>query len=192
MSVGRTSVRGGRGSRSGVGMVRNMAGLFREYMALEHRRESDDGMSVADYQRWMDLKRTLNRHFQPELTKRNADRRDSIRVPVKLRLSFSSLGAIRQCLMTNVSRGGVFVSTATPLPLGTKIRLWIQVGDSGEEIEVEGEVASHNAGPGLLSDETGMGVRFVHLSEEQAKAVDNLYEHNLMRVIQDDPDDQAS
>jgi len=34
--------------------------------------------------------------------------------------------------MTNVSRGGVFVSTGSPLPLGTKIKLWIKVDETGE------------------------------------------------------------
>ena len=165
-------------------MVRNMAGLFREFMALERRQASDDGFSMSDYQRWMDLKRILNRHFQPGLKERHADRRESIRVPVKLRLGFDSYGDMRECLMTNLSRGGLFISTASPLPLGSKLRLWIKVGESGDEVDLEGEVASHNSGPGLLTEECGMGVKFVRLSEEQEKAVENLFERSLRQAIE--------
>lgn len=165
-------------------MTPNMPAVFREYMNLERLRSSSEGISVAEYQRWMSLKRILNRHFQPDLLDHHNDRRDSVRVPARLRVGFETYGEIRDSLMTNLSRRGVFIATTDPLPLGSKMQVWIRIEESGQEVEVEGEVASNNSGPGLLSDELGMGIKFVHMTEEQEKAVDNLYERSLRRAIE--------
>lgn len=166
-------------------MVRNMPAVFREYMALERRRESAEGISIAEYQRWMQLKGVLNRHFQPGVLQPHSDRRESVRVPIRLNLGFQSYGEIRETLMSNLSRGGIFIATNAPLPLGSKLRVWIRIEESAQEIDVQGEVTSHNSGPGLLSEELGMGVKFVHMSPEQEKAVDNLYERSLRRAVED-------
>ena len=165
-------------------MVRNMPGIFREYMLLERRRTAADGMSISDFQRWRHLKRLLNRHFQPGVQDSHADRRGSIRIPLMLRMGFQSYGEIRETLMTNLSRGGIFIATEDPLPLGSTLRVWIRIGESAQEVDVEGEVASHNSGPGLLSEELGMGVKFIHMTPEQEKIVDNLYERSLRRAIE--------
>ena len=86
--------------------------------------------------------------------------------------------------MVNVSRGGLFIATSEPLPMGTILRLQIRIEESSEILDVTGEVASHNAGPGLMTEELGMGVRFVRLTPEEEKAVDNLYERSLRRAIE--------
>ncbi len=164
-------------------MVTNMPALFREYMVLERQRASSEGISASESQRWRQLKRLLNRHFQPDLPDETADQRDSVRVPARLRIGFETYGEIRECLMSNLSRGGVFIATSEPLPMGTVLTLWIRIEESDQEISLEGEVSSHNAGPGLLSEEIGMGIRFIRLSEEQEKAVENLYEHTLLRAL---------
>lgn len=164
-------------------MPPNMAAAFREYMALERRRSSEEGISVAEYQRWLQLKRMLNRHFQPGVHDAHEDRRDSVRVPARLRVGFQSYGEIRESLMTNFSRGGVFISTADPLPLGAKLNLRISITETADVIDVRGEVASHNTGPGLTSEEFGMGIKFIHLSEDEAKAIDELYERSLRQAI---------
>jgi len=164
-------------------MPSNMPARLREYMALERRRAGDDGISISEYQRWTQLKRMLNSHFQPGVHDSRSDRRDSVRVPVRLRIGFDSYGEIRESLMTNVSRGGVFISTPEPLPLGAKLRLRIRIEETDQVLDLQGEVASLNSGPGLMTEELGMGIKFIRLSEEEEKAVDNLYERSLRRAL---------
>ena len=106
-----------------------------------------------------------------------------MRVPVRLRMGFESYGEIRESLMTNLSRGGLFIATPSPLPLGSTLQLRIRIEESEQEIEIEGEVASLNSGPGLLEEELGMGVKFVRLDEEQTKAVDDLYERASRKAL---------
>lgn len=165
-------------------MLLNLPAAFREYMALERRRASDEGITVSDWQRWVQLKRILDRQFHAELNDPSSDRReDSVRVPTRLRVGFESYGEIRESLMTNVSRGGLFITTPDPLPLGTKIRVQIRIEEAGDVIDVQGEVAWQNSGPGLVSEELGMGIQFVRLTPEEEKAVDNLYEQSLRKAI---------
>ncbi len=163
--------------------MRNMPAIFREFMALDRRRASPEGLSMAEFKRWSDLKRMLSRHFQPGVQDLKEDRRSSLRVPLRLRMGFESYGEIRESLMTNLSRGGLFIATPNPLPLGSTLHLRIRIEESQQEVEVEGEVASLNTGPGLLDEELGMGVKFIRLSEEQAKAVSDLYERSLRRAL---------
>ena len=67
-------------------MPSNMPARLREYMTLERRRTGDEGISVAEYQRWIQLKRMFNRHFQPGVQDSQSDRRESVRVPTCLRV----------------------------------------------------------------------------------------------------------
>ncbi len=164
-------------------MPQNMTATFREYMSLERRRSSEQEISIAEYQRWLQLKRILNRHLQPGVLDAHEDRRESVRIPSRLRVGFQSSGNIRESLMTNFSRGGVFVATPEPLSMHSLLELRLSLEESGKELDVQGEVASLNTGPGLTSEEFGMGIRFVRLTEAQAKAIDEMYELSLRQAI---------
>ena len=154
--------------------MENMLSVFREYARLERMRE-DAGLSVDQLERWTRLKRILAGHFRPGIEREYADKQSSLRVPSQLRVTFESYGNLRRCLMTNISRGGMFVSTPDPLPIGTPFKLQIHVEDTGETHELTGEVASVNMAADLRSEEHGMGIRFCNLSEDDQRLVDRLY-----------------
>ena len=161
--------------------MKDLQATFREYMLLERQRANSE-LSVPELQRWTELKKMLNRKIQPELEDHHADRRESIRAPVNLKVSFESYGEVSRALMTNLSRGGLFISTSTPLEIATPIHLRVQVKGAKAELEVSGEVVSINVG-GSGSAEPGMGVRFGELTPEQQKGVDELYEHCMQSVF---------
>ena len=150
-------------------------GRFLEYARLDRKR-AREGLTVAELDRWSALRRQLNRHFCPGLADELADQRQSVRVPTCLRCSFDSFGSFERALITNLSRGGVFIETAAPLPIGTKLRLSIVVAGSGAEIEVSGVVVSRNVGPRYEIGKVGMGVRFSEATPEIVKKIYALYE----------------
>jgi uncharacterized protein (TIGR02266 family) len=152
--------------------------LFREYVRLDRRRR-EDGLSAAELARWNELKRRLNATFSPPDRPEHEERRESVRVPVRLRMHFETAGQLRRCLLTNLSRGGVFVCTPSPPPIGTQLVLRIEVDEGGLEIEVAGEVVSSNVGPDLTHRQRGMGVRFVDPSPAAQAVLDRLYESAL-------------
>lgn len=161
--------------------------LFREFAALDRRRLRDS-LSIAEHERWLGLKRRLNLHFQPDLPTQHAEDRGSVRVPTRLALRYRGFGAIRDSLMTNLSRGGLFIATADPLPIGARLSLDILVSSDDRPpsdlgFRVAAEVISHDTGADLCGRRRGMGVRFVEVDEVQRKAIDDLYERAAARAV---------
>jgi uncharacterized protein (TIGR02266 family) len=156
----------------------DIASRFREYIRLERKRDTE-GLSPAELDRWNTLKRLLNKRFSPGLSDEAADRRRSVRVPTRLTVTFRDEQELRSSLMTNLSRGGVFISTERPAEIGTVLELRIDLTHSGETIDVPAEVVSVNVGPEMRTSRPGMGVRFRPTSEEMQKKLDQLYEYEL-------------
>lgn len=71
----------------------------------------------------------------------------------------------RKGYTTNISTGGMFVATGTPVRSGVRLR--IEVGEEGEGFAVEGRVAhSRRVAPELRKlGVAGMGIRFVTVAE---------------------------
>jgi uncharacterized protein (TIGR02266 family) len=152
----------------------NLPAVFREYKRLERIRD-EQGFSLKDLERWTLLKRILSEHFRPGLGREIADKQASLRVPVRLRVAFGDRGALRECLMTNISRGGVFIATDDPLPIGTSLQLRIHVGESERTLEIAGEIVTVNTGADMKSSERGMGITFTTRSEADESLVKELY-----------------
>ena len=168
----------------------DMPGLLRAFLALDKRRKAG-GLSPADMSRWSDLKSALNRHFEPDVKEKHAESRETVRVPLDLNVNFESRGEIRKCLMKNLSAGGLFVATETPLPIGTPFNVHIRIERTGEVIELPGEVVSVGVSANLAEEQHGMGIRFVHLTEEQIQQVTEFSEKAMKKAIES-PGDAAS
>ena len=159
-----------------------MPGLLRAYLALDKRRKAD-GLSPTEMARWSQLKTALSRHFEPSIEEEHARSRESLRVPLDLNVNFESRGEVRKCLMKNLSTGGIFVATESPLPLGTPFNVRIRIEKTGEEIELPGEVVSVGASADLAEEKHGMGIRFVNLDEAQLEQVAELSEQAMKKAI---------
>ncbi|MFT4705346.1 MAG: hypothetical protein ACI81R_003054 [Bradymonadia bacterium] len=73
--------------------------------------------------------------------------------------------------VTNISRGGVFIRSRSPLPVGTCVNLYFSVIlDDFETIEGEGEVM-RVIGEG---EGAGMGVRFMELTPRSAEIIEEI------------------
>jgi uncharacterized protein (TIGR02266 family) len=148
---------------------------FREYARLDRQRR-ESGLSIQELQRWQALKRFLSIHFAPDHPEKVDDLRDSVRVPTRLEVSFAADREVARCIMTNVSRGGVFVQTEHPLELKTVFTLVIHVESPRREIAVPVEVVSVGIGPAFARDKRGMGLRFLEMTPEVEKQLRELYE----------------
>lgn len=161
----------------------DMPGLLRAFLALDKRRK-EGGLSPADMSRWSDLKSALNRHFEPGVKAQHAQKRESVRVPLDLNVNFESRGEVRKCLMKNLSAGGIFVATESPLPIGTPFNVRIRIERTGEEIELPGEVVSVGVSANLAEEQHGMGIRFVHLTEAQTQLLEEFSEEAMKKAIE--------
>jgi uncharacterized protein (TIGR02266 family) len=82
---------------------------------------------------------------------------------------FDSFDQFVREYVTNISRSGVFIKTATPLPVGSQVDLkFTVVMDGIETIEGEGEVVRVEQNP------SGMGVVFRKLGHYSQRLVERL------------------
>lgn len=98
------------------------------------------------------------------------DLRDSPRLTVNH--EFDGIEAFVTEYVTNISRSGVFIRSASPLPVGTRVNLKFTILlDEIESVEGVGEVVRSQAGPGKTS---GMGVVFVELTPESERLIERV------------------
>lgn len=150
-------------------------------MSLERRRAG--GLSPHELERWTDLRKRLDRDFGELDAPGSVLRRATPRIPTSLEVRFENLGQLGSVLMSNMSRGGIFVSTESPPAIGTELKLRIKVAAPPREIVLCGEVASWHVGPGFEVGKRGMGIRFKDLNAADQAVVDELYDKQVQRHL---------
>ena len=89
------------------------------------------------------------------------ERRESSRAAVEVPIEYERLNALLSDYTHNISRGGTFIRTELPLPVGTVLRFTSKAPQLGEPLVLRGAVrwgvGPGDAGPGRPS---GMGIAF--------------------------------
>jgi type IV pilus assembly protein PilZ len=98
-------------------------------------------------------------------------RRDA-RLPISLKVEYRTAGAFLVAYSVNLSKGGIFLETSTPLDVGEKVSLSFEVPGSGELV-VEGVVTWIRKGS-LDGLPDGMGVQFDRLDESHGDQIDSM------------------
>lgn len=100
------------------------------------------------------------------------ERRESGRAAVELPIEYERLNALLSDYTHNISRGGTFIRTDRPLPVGTLLQFTIRAPRLGNPVVLRGAVRwvvePEDAGPERPS---GMGIAFVFDSPSQKAAV---------------------
>lgn len=97
------------------------------------------------------------------------NRRSHVRVPVNQ--EFECIEEYISEYVSDLSKGGVFIRSKNPLPVGTTVTLQFSViVDDVETIEGEGEVVRAD-----MSDQRmGMGIAFTKLTAESKQLIDRI------------------
>jgi uncharacterized protein (TIGR02266 family) len=93
------------------------------------------------------------------------ERRRWPRVALVAEIAYSADSPAMLRQITDVSHGGLFVDTATPLPEGTTLRLRFALPDQAEPLTLEAAVA-------WQQPHVGMGLRFTKLAPRDKAAID--------------------
>jgi molecular chaperone DnaK len=103
--------------------------------------------------------------------KRSAPR---IAAELRIRLAYGSVDDFIERYALNVSRGGIFVRTLEPLPVGTEVTLDVSLASGDHVITGKGVVrwTTPPSAPGEPRNEPGMGVKFLELSSESRALVE--------------------
>jgi uncharacterized protein (TIGR02266 family) len=90
------------------------------------------------------------------------------RYRVDIRVDETTTSLFTAGRVTNISRGGLFIETRSPLPIDADIDLELQLPDIRTVLSVHGRVAwTYDMKKGTTQLMTGSGIRFVDMTAEQ-------------------------
>ena len=93
-------------------------------------------------------------------------KRNVPRAPIEIRVEYQHLNALAADYTKNLSKGGAFIPTETPLPIGTQCTFTLNVPTLSDPLRLEAEVKHHESS----NDKEGMGIEFIFSSDEESKS----------------------
>jgi type IV pilus assembly protein PilZ len=105
-------------------------------------------------------------------SKGGPENRKDTRAPIELKVDYKKLNSFFADYTKNISKGGTFIKTKKPLPIGTRFLFKLTVPSRGAPFELLGEVVwSQNDG-----EEPGMGIRFIYTTDTQRSEFEGVVE----------------
>src|SRR6266699_5685399 len=92
-----------------------------------------------------------------------------MRRPIELKVEYKRLNTFFADYTKNISRGGTFIKTRRPLPIGTEFLFKLFVPGRSQPLTIHGEVQriiGDGEGGGENGDEAGMAIKFVYRQGE--------------------------
>ena len=108
--------------------------------------------------------------------------RTNQRTSIHLEVAYKESGSFIKSYMLNVNGGGLFIKTATPLPLDSKVTLRLTLPGDTEAMDLEGIIVWTNPKGGKNSFPKGMGVKFLNIKSEHAKKINKLVKEHKKEI----------
>ncbi len=105
-------------------------------------------------------------------TKPGPEGRVQNRAPIELKVDYKKLNSFFADYTKNISKGGTFIKTKKPLPIGTRFLFKLSVPQRTDPFELVGEVVWST----IEGDEPGMGIKFVYSDDRQRSDFEGLVE----------------
>lgn len=105
-------------------------------------------------------------------------KRAAKRIDIKIDVEVKHKSKLQQLYSRNLSKGGIFLSADAALPLGSTVELSFFVKELGRKFKTKAVVVHHHSfdsfeDESTLKEKHGMGFRFVGLSGDDQKIIDN-------------------
>lgn len=105
-------------------------------------------------------------------SKGGPEQRQHLRAPIELKVDYKKLNSFFADYTKNISKGGTFIKTKKPLPIGTRFLFKLTVPRRDDPFELLGEVVWSKAD----GEEPGMGIRFIYTDDAQRGAFEAVVE----------------
>ncbi|HTG01545.1 MAG TPA: TIGR02266 family protein [Nitrospirota bacterium] len=106
--------------------------------------------------------------------------RSAPRVPAKMQVEILDDVPEKKLMSVNISEGGLYLRTASPLPEGTVVRIRFSLPHDSDPLELSGEVVRSQTLDTQMQAEPGMGLRFLGISEDQIGRIRNYAQWSMM------------
>jgi type IV pilus assembly protein PilZ len=100
------------------------------------------------------------------------ERRVEARRPIELKVEYKRLNTFFADYTKNISRGGTFIKTSRPLPIGTEFLFKLLVPGRDTPLTIHGQVTRIiNPGDAGGEDDPGMAIKFVYREGDPQAAI---------------------
>lgn len=103
------------------------------------------------------------------------ERREDARRPIELKVEYQRLNTFFADYTKNISRGGTFIKTERPLPIGTEILFQLVIPGREVPLKVHGEVHRIVTEPSG-DQEAGMAIRFAYRDGDSQHEIERTVE----------------
>ena len=118
------------------------------------------------------------------------ERRNEARAPIDLQVEYKRLNTFFYDYTKNISKGGTFIKTERPLPIGTLFVFRLIVPNLDGPLVLHGEVrwivkvqGAENVPDDQQTSEPGMGIRFVYDDDASRDDVDATVERLMTQTL---------
>ena len=102
------------------------------------------------------------------------NKRRARRLQHELPVAYRSVGSFLTDWATDISQGGMFINTKTPLPVGTDVKILIQLPTIESPIGLSGKVTRVTGLDGKARAVPGMGIEFTDIDPSRRKQLEVL------------------
>ncbi len=111
-----------------------------------------------------------------------ANRRRAARLHHELPVAYRTVGSFLSDWATNISRGGLFINTRKPLPVGTVVKLIIQLPGAEFPFDMSGRVTRVAPWDNRANVAPGMAIEFLDLDAAKREQIE-LFVEKLRRDL---------
>lgn len=101
-----------------------------------------------------------------------ANKRQSTRLHHELPVAYRSVGSFLTDWATNISQGGLFINTRKPLPVGSEVKVLIQLPGAAFPFDITGRVTRIEAVGNRANAAPGMAVEFTELDRAKREKIE--------------------
>lgn len=96
--------------------------------------------------------------------------REHVRYPVDLKVDYSTRDAFVSNCVTNLSRGGLFIKSERPLPVGAEVDLTLTLPGPDRLMRARGRVVwNYDMGKGSCHLVRGMGIKLIDMGTRERR-----------------------
>lgn len=121
---------------------------------------------------------------------RERNKRKSDRLHHELLVAYRTVDGFITDWAVNVSKGGIFINTRNPLPVGTTVRLIVSLPDAAFPFDLTGRVTRVNEYDNPSNQVPGMGIEFVEMDEDKKARIER-FVSRLRKELPDAPKSSA-
>src|SRR5512138_2572703 len=111
------------------------------------------------------------------------NKRRAARLHHEIPVAYRSVGSFLTDWATNISHGGLFINTRKPLPVGTTVKILIQLPGASFPCQLTGRVARVTDFDNRSNLVPGMGIEFVDIDDAKKRDIESFVDR-LRRELQ--------